>query len=139
MAVYQFAIAAGWNVPLLSLTNVEDIVTSDGRHFYPPDPNPGYDDGQENVRGDQMVSYNGFPSIPWKFSVFYIIQRYYLWNTINGRSNSGKVTIYTPTNADYNTYVRGNAIMYLPPLSQTQKNFIQIGPYTALMRGFQAL
>ena len=139
MPVYSFALAAGWDVPLVNLTNVESLVDSSGKRFYPPDPNPGYDDGKENVRGDELVSFNGRPFIPWRFGIFYALQRYYLWNTINGGSNTGKVTIYTLTNKGDTTYTRGNAIMYLPPLSQTQKNFTNIGPYTALMRGFRPL
>jgi hypothetical protein len=139
MAIYQFAIAAGWNVALGSLTNVENLVTSDHRHFYPPDVFPGYDDGHENVRGDEMVSFNGFPGVPWRFSLFYSIQRYYLYHTINSDSNTGKVTINTLINKGDSSYTRGNAIMYLPPLSQSQKNYTNIGPYTVIMRGFRPL
>lgn len=139
MPIYDFRIAAGWDVALGSLTNVETIVTSDHRHFYPPDVYPGYDDGHENVRGDEMVAYNGFPLLPWRFSIFYSIQRYYLYHTINGDSNTGKVTIYTLTNKGDTTYTRGNAIMYLPPLAQAQKNYTMVGPYTVTMRGFRPL
>jgi hypothetical protein len=137
MPVYQFAIAAGWDQPIGSLVNVELIKPTGGPYFHPPDVYPGYDDGNENVRGDQMVSFNGFPSVPWRFMSFWKIQRYYLYHAINGDSNSGKVTIYTLTNQN-TTYSRQNAIMHLPELSQSQKNFDNIGPYTVTMRGLHA-
>lgn len=141
MPVYQFKIAAGWNVASGSLTNIEQIRPSGGQYFYPPAVDPGYDNGEENWRGDWMVSYNGFPSVPWLFGVFYKYQWYYLYNNINGGSNTGKVTINTLTyiNPSTPTYTRGNAIMTLPKLSSVRKNFDNIGPYTVLMRGFQPL
>lgn len=134
MPVYQFKIAAGWNVSAGSLVNIEVIKPTGSQYFYPPDPNPGYDDGNENVRGDQMVAFNGFPSVPWRFMILYRTQWYYLYHTINGDSLTGKVTINTLTNKD-TTYTRLNAIMDLPKLSGSQKNFHDIGPYTVTMRG----
>lgn len=132
MPVYQFAIAAGWDQPLGSLTNVELLKPSDGPYFHAPDVYPGYDDGNPNIRGDRMVSYNGSPSLPWRFMSFWKSQRYYLYHTVNGDSNTGKVTIYTLTNKN-TTYTRLNAIMNLPKLSQSSKNFDNIGPYTVTM------
>lgn len=138
MPVYQFSIAAGWNQPLGSLVNVETIRPTGGQLFYPPDVYPGYDDGKRNYRGDQMVSFNGFPSVPWRFMVLYKVQWYYLYHTINGDSMTGKVTINTLTNKN-TTYTRYNAIMDLPPLSSSNKNFDDIGPYTVTMRLEEAL
>lgn len=137
MPVYQFKIAAGWNQPTGSLVNVELIKPTGGKYFYPPDVYPGYDNGSENVRGDQMVAYNGFPSVPWRFMLLYKYQWYYLYHNINGDSNSGQVTINTLTNINgvTPTYTRLNAIMDLPKLSSTQKNFDNVGPYTVVMRG----
>jgi len=137
MPVYRFKIAAGWDVASGSLTNIELIKPTGSKYFYPPDVFPGYDDGQENVRGDQMVSFNGFPSVPWRFMILYKPQWYYLYNNINGGSLSGKVTINTLTNINSATpvYTRLNAIMDLPKLSGTQRNFSNIGPYTVTMRG----
>lgn len=135
MPVYQFKIAAGWDQPIGSLVNVETIIPSGSRYFYAPDVYPGYDNGKENVRGDGMVSYNGFPSVPWRFMRLLKPQWYYLYHDINGDSNTGKVTINTLTNINSATpsYTRLNAIMELPKLSQSQKNFDNIGPYTVNM------
>lgn len=137
MPVYKFALAAGWDQPTGSLVNIETIQPSGSVLFYPPDVYPGYDNGNENVRGDQMVAYNGFPSVPWRFMRLLKPQWYYLYHNINGDSNTGKVTINTLTNLSSSspTYTRLNAIMDLPKLSTTQKNFNNIGPYTVIMRG----
>lgn len=132
MPVYQFKIAAGWNVASGSLTNIELIKPTGSQLFYPPDVYPGYDNGEENVRGDGMVSYNGFAEVPWRFMFLLKPQWNYLYSTINGNSNTGKVTINTLTN-QVNNYTRLNAIMVLPKLSTTQKNFDNVGPYTVMM------
>ncbi len=132
MSVYQFKIAAGWDVSAGSLVNIETIKPTSSKLFYPPDVYPGYDNGQENFTGAGMVAYNGFPAVPWRFMILYKPQWLYLYQTINGGSNTGKVTINTLTNNN-NTYVRLNAIMTLPKLSTTQKNFDDVGPYTVTM------
>ena len=116
MPRYDYRIAAGHNVPLANLVNIETIIPSGDRRFYPPRSFGTYSPGAIRVRADGRLYFAGFPSLTWKFSILTIAQFKYLQTTYCNNSYSGKVTIYTKLD-DNSTYVRCNAIMVLPVLN----------------------
>lgn len=108
MSAEQYAIAAGNNVALISLVNIETITPpGDQYHFFPPKAKGYYDPGQPNVRGDGLIGFNGFPSVVWIFDVMTRLQLTYAKTTWCNGGWSGLVTIYTTTGD--NTYARYNA------------------------------
>ena len=133
MAIYQYKIATGWNVASGSLVNIETIkATGDVRPFGPPDADGGYDDGILRIKGDGTGTLAGWAVVAWKFKSITKNQRYYLYYTINGGSLIGKVTINTVTTQP-GTYTRYNALMVLPKLRESQKNFRIFENYIVLM------
>lgn len=123
MPFEDYRIAAGWGVQLASLTNIESIVPTSDRAFVPPDVYGSYDPGQIRIRADGTVYLAGFTSVRWRFSVMTRAQHRYLQTTYCNSSYSGKVTIYTRTDAGSATYTRYNAILILPKLPELQKRF----------------
>lgn len=108
MSFEQYAIAAGSNVAQNSLVNIETIKPMGDTHFfYAPKAIGFYDPGQPNVRGDGLLSFNGFASVAWKFPVMTRLQLAYARTTWANGGWSGLVTIYTTTGNT--TYARYNA------------------------------
>jgi len=108
MSIEQYAIAAGNNVALGSLVNIETIKPGgDTHYFYAPKAIGFYDPGQPNVRGDGLYSFNGFASVMWRFLVMTRLQLAYARTTWCNGGWSGPVTIYTTTGGV--TYARYNA------------------------------
>lgn len=108
MASEDYRIAAGHDVALGSLVNIETIKPStDHYSFYGPKAIGSYDPGQPNVRGDGLYSFSGFPSVAWIFDVMTRTQLAYARTTWCNGGWSGYVTIYTTTGGT--TYARYNA------------------------------
>lgn len=133
MAIYQFAIASGWNVPLVSLTNVENLPQQGIYKFPPPSIVPGYDDGSEKATGDGGLFLEGYPFIPWFMHNF----RYPLWNylftTINSGLRRNQVTINTLTRPGSSSYSRLNVWMHLSKPQRGAPDFNLLPNYTILM------
>ncbi len=88
--------------------NIETIKpTNDTHYFYAPKAIGNYDPGQPNVRGDGLLSFNGFASVAWEFLVMTRLQLAYARTTWANGGWSGPVTIYTTTGGI--TYARYNA------------------------------
>jgi len=108
MSSEQYAIAAGSNVALVSLVNIETIKPAgDSYYFFPPKAKGYYDPGQPNVRGDGLYAFNGFSSVIWYFDVITRLQLAYAQTTWCSGGWSGLVTIYSTTGG--NAYARYNA------------------------------
>lgn len=118
MALYDYRIAATWNVALNSLTNVESLVPSNSRRFYAPVSEGLYDPGQYKIRGDGTIFLEGYPETVWRFDALHHLQYFYLRDTILSGAYAGKVTIYTRLATT--TYSRMNAVMILPKPSELQ-------------------
>ncbi len=112
MPLYQFAIGAGHNVALGSLTNVETAFPRAGIESY-----GRYDAGSIRVRADGTVYLAGFPALAWKLSGLTRTEFRSIMTTYCNSSYSGKTTIYTLTDND-TTYSRLNAILTLPKLPE---------------------
>ncbi len=108
-AIYDYRIAAGYNVSIGSLVNIETIKPTNDQYFHAPQSIGFYDPGQPNVRGDHLYAFNGFASAPWFWAAMTRAQLAYIRTTYCNGGWSGPVTIYTTT-GDI-TYARYNADM----------------------------
>lgn len=112
MTYYSHAIAAGHDVALVSLTNIESITPSGDVPFTYPLASPLYDPGTFRIRGDGTVYTAGFPSLEWKFKGITKKQYEYARTTYCAGGWSGYVTIYTRPGTI--AYARYNAVLVLP-------------------------
>lgn len=133
MALYSFRIAAGWNVALGSLTNVEELPAQSGYKHRPPAISPGYDDGLEKYPGNGGLYLSGYPFVPWYMGDWRYPLWYYFYNTIGGGLRRSKVTIYTLTKPGLTTYTRYNAWMHLPKPEHAPGDFNILPNYTIYM------
>lgn len=117
MPVYDYRIAAGHNVALVSLTNVESIAPSGDTAFYAPRSWGTYTAGAMRVRSDGTLYAAGYASVMWRFGLLTRAQFRYLQTTYCAGAYSGDVTIYTRLD-DATQYVRCNAVMVLPQLAE---------------------
>jgi hypothetical protein len=127
MPVYLYAIGAGWNVALVSLTNVELIRPTGERYLYPPQSFGTYDPGIFRVRGDGSVTTSGKPFLLWRWTGqpggrLTYGQARHIQTTYAAGGWSGKVTIYTKT-TNSAAYERYNAMIILPKFSEAEPNF----------------
>jgi hypothetical protein len=122
VAVYDYRIAATWNVALNSLTNIETITPTGDKRFYPPDAYGSFVKGIPRKRGDGTVTYSGFPSVKWHWRRMTRKQHQYLMDTYGSGGYTGKVTIYTTTD-NPGSYERYNAIINIPQPAEMKKNF----------------
>lgn len=110
--IQDYRIAAGHDVALGSLINIETIKPSgDTKYFYSPQAIGNYDPGSPNVRGDGLFSFNGKPSTVWFLAAATRKQLAYARATWANGGWSGYVTIYTTTGDE--TYARYNANMLI--------------------------
>jgi len=114
MAVYSYALAAGYNIALVSLLNIETITPTSDRPFYPPRAYGYSSPGQRKGRLNGLGFRAGFPVVEWHFSAMTRKQYEYLQSTYCGGwpSLSGLVTVYTTSGSS--TYYRYNAVLDLP-------------------------
>lgn len=131
MAVYDYRIAAGHNVALNSLVNIEDITPAGDRPFFPPKAYGYYNAGQYRIRGDGTLYIAGFASLTWLFDVLTRKQYEYLRDTYCNGGFSGKVTLYTRLGRL--AYSRMNAIMILPSPSATDGGYFAFKNYGVQM------
>lgn len=117
MPVYDYRIAAGHNVALASLVNIESLAPAGDVAFYPPRSFGTYTAGAVRVRTDGRVYLAGYPSVVWRFGLLTRAQFRYLQTTYCGGGYSGAVTIYTRLD-NAAQYKRCNAIMVLPQLAE---------------------
>ncbi len=109
--IQDYRIAAGHNVALGSLSNIETIKPTNDKYFFSPQAIGNYDPGQPNVRGDGLYSFSGQPSVDWFFAAATRKQLAYARTTWANGGWSGYVTIYTTTGDE--TYARYNAQMLI--------------------------
>lgn len=124
----QDAIAAGWDVPLLSLTLFTSILpTSDSMKFVGPEVTPHYNPGLIKITGSGFVKTLGYKSTKWMEGILTYLGYAYLSNTYCSGGLSGKITVYTTLGSP--TYVRVNAIMILDaPDSYQAQNWFKKAP-----------
>lgn len=134
---YSYAIGAGWNLPLGSLTNIELITPTGGTPFYPPESYGTYDPGDDRIRGDGTLYQAGFAFCEWKWGKITRLQISHLSDTYCASGRSGKITVYTRVTS--NSYSRFNAVMLLPKLPDSRHNFLVQQDYVVRLTRLQAL
>lgn len=112
MTFSRYMIAAGANVALTSLTNIETIKPSGDRYFYAPQAIPFGSPGQRKRKLNGVAFFAGYPAVDWRFAVLTRKQYEYLKSTYCSGSYSGLVTIYTTLSG--NTFARYNAVIDVP-------------------------
>lgn len=110
MADELYALAAGYDVALISLVRITAISVA-GEKFAGPRAIALYDNGEEKITTDGLVTDEGYPNVTWEFGFLFYEQLTYLSSTYCAGGRSGKVTIYTTLGGV--SYVRMNAIMKL--------------------------
>lgn len=103
----DYRIAAGHDVALGSLVNIETIKPTGDTYFYLLQAIGNYSPGNANVRGDGLYSFNGKPYTVWYFPIMTRAQLSYIRTTYCAGGWSGYVTIYST--AGDTTYARYNA------------------------------
>src|SRR5690242_3219496 len=104
MTVSSYKIAAGYNVALNSLVNIETIKPTNDQYFYAPKAIPYGSPGVKRVKLDGVGYRAGYPSVDWQFGVLTRAQYEYLKTTYCAGGYSGQVTVYTTVSG--NTYAR---------------------------------
>ncbi len=128
----DYRIAAGWNVVLGSLVNIESILPNgDTYRFRAPQAYGLYNVGQNRIRGDGLVYVAGYASVTWRFGVMTRLQYEYLRTTYCNGGFSGKVTILTTLGSS--AYSRMNASMILPTPAGTDGAFYGFRNYDVFM------
>jgi hypothetical protein len=118
MPANQHAIASGWNVPLLDLDPITDLVDGKGNILPPPRALGTYDVTLE-PRGTLALTAAGVQRVSWVWdqierSFRKVLRVAYCGPLIT--DHSGQVTIYTPFE-ETDEYYLCNAWVYLPPIS----------------------
>lgn len=124
---YSYAIGSVHDLPLGSLTYIEDIVVN-GAHVYPPQGFGFYSAGLQAWRGNGVANYQGYPSTEWKWTGqggngwFPYAQATSIKNTFLGGNWSGTVTVYTKTDQN-SAYALYNATATIYQVAESGANF----------------
>jgi hypothetical protein len=138
MTIYaDYRIAAGHNVALASLTNIESVTPSTDRQFKPPKSLGLRSPGVYRVRGNGTIYIAGFSSTVWLFEPMTWLQYEYFNSTWLNSAYSGLVTIYT--RSARNTYTRYNAVATLPKPDEVNGIFIAPRNVSIKMTRLEAL
>ncbi len=107
-----YKLAAGFNVALVNLVDITTIVPSGDEAFADPKVLPLYTDGIVKIRGDGLVTTQGYAAQPWYWTRLTYKQYYYLRTTYCSNGLSGPVTVLVNVGGN-TTLTRMNAIMVL--------------------------
>lgn len=122
MTIADYRIAAGYNVALGSLVNIETITaTGDTRKFYAPQAYGHSSPGALAYRLDGTGYRRGFLRVDWIFPAATRNQYEYLSTTYCSGLLTGQCTIYTRVGKS--TYARYNAVMQLPATDEADGAF----------------
>jgi hypothetical protein len=115
-------LAAGFDVALGSLVDITTITPTSDEPFADPKELPLYDDGILKIRGDGLVTTQGFATVVWMFTRATYAQYRWLRTQYCSNGLSGPVTILTRLGGSTST-TRMNAIMVLPKPSEVKSEF----------------
>lgn len=135
--IQDYRIAAGHNIALGSLVNIETIKPSNDQYFHLLQAIGNYSPGQPNVRGDGLYGFNGYPSVVWFFPVATRKQLSYTRTTWANGGWSGPVTIYSTAGDE--SYARYNADLLISFYSVMDGKFYAIKGMQLAMTGLIAL
>lgn len=118
----QHAIAAGYNVALNSLANIEQIKPGgDPYYFVAPQVIPHGSPGERIGRLTGVGFRRGFAYVDWLFAVMTRLQYEYLKTTYASGGYSGLVTVFTTVSGS--TYARYNAVIDIPETEAVPDGF----------------
>lgn len=124
MTVFEYAIGAGHNLPLGSLTYVHAIrATGELEYCRPPASYGTYSPGVLRVRGNRLATFAGDEVVKWRES-FTKLQFKHWQDTYCGGGYSGFVTVNTKTDVP-TTYERYNATLIMPTLKDSSWDFVR--------------
>lgn len=107
-----YKIAAGFNVALGSMTDITTIVPSGDEAFADPKVLPMYEDGIVKIRGDGLVTIQGFAAQIWFWTRLTYKQYDYLRQTYCSGGLSGQVTVLVNVGGSA-SLTRMNAVLIL--------------------------
>lgn len=126
----QYALAAGHDVPLVSLVRVTALSIPGAQALGDPKALPKWDDGEIKTRLNDAIDPIGYSAVTWEFGILLYEQYSYLRTTYCSGGLSGEVTIYTTVKGS-TTYTRYNATMKLkPPSAMNGDNWFKPGEVT---------
>lgn len=105
----QYAIGAGYNMPLISLVRISVIIPTDDIAFASPKGTPLYNPGSPYTNTNGVIATTGFRKQTWRFDFMTYEQWAYLSSTYCSGGISGPVTILTTLGSS--TFYRMNAII----------------------------
>lgn len=117
-----YKLAAGFDVALGSMIDITTITPSGDEPFSDPKVLPLYIDGIVKIRGDGLVTTQGFAAQPWFWTRMTYKQYYYLRTTYCSNGLSGPVTVMVNVGAN-TTLTRMNAIMILSTPKDIKSEF----------------
>lgn len=106
----QYAIGAGYNVALDSLSRFESL-SAGGRYFVLVEGRGSFNQGERQSDGEGLDIFEGYSLTTWTLKVMTYAQLDYLRSTYCAGGWSGKVTIYTTLGGI--AFYRRNAVMKL--------------------------
>ena len=121
MTVSSYKIAAGYNVALNSLVNIETIKPTNDQYFYAPKAIPYGSPGAKKVKLNGVSYRSGYPYVDWLFGVLTRAQYEYLKTTYCSGGYTGLVTVYTTVSGS--TYARYNAVIDVPETAAITDGF----------------
>jgi hypothetical protein len=126
--IYSFALGLGWNLPIGSLMNVENIQDAAGKYLYPPQSFGSYRPGAPIAAVNGVVKRHGFPSLDWNWTG----NGGKGWMTYGGANAlrngyfgslwSNTLTISTPTTTAL-SYARYNVVATMSDYPESAPNF----------------
>lgn len=133
--LYPYAIGAGYDLPLGSLTYVEQIQDANGVYCYPPASFGEYEPGSPETRFDGLQYQRGrpFDNWPWTgangngyltYSGAKVIR-----NTFFGGNWSGSLTVNTTTDETPNDFHLYNAVGTIKRMPDSGANFKVFSKY----------
>ncbi len=117
-----YSIAPGFNASESQRINIAgyDPGVQGGGAFLDVHSYGTYSPGTILVRGDQSVSFSGFPSVQWVSSWMDYANGRWAMDTFCGGGYSGNVTCWLTTDTP-NEILKFNAVLRLPILASTQQ------------------
>lgn len=129
MALYEYKIGAGHNLPAGSLTNIEDVQPTGDRFFEAPNQWGNYSPGVRQPRPGTSDFISGDPSDAWEYGFITRAQEKEFRDRFLNGGYSGPVT-YTTMADEHGVYTRRNAICNVPLHPETSADRRLFPSYT---------
>ena len=131
---YQYAMAAGYDQPIGSLTNIELIQDDNGVYVYPPSSFGEYEPGSPAKIFNGLTYFRGRPFTNWPWTGSNGNGRLdysgaeKIRNDFFGGNWSGSLTVYTPLD-NHGVYELCNAVGEITSMPDSSANFSMFNKY----------